>query len=231
MKRHLIPALVVIVFTVLVTEPTAAGQNPEPVYLNGQLEVTTKGKASYYRVQEGVEGAFYLGRTYSVKKKLLSEGHYADPQLRVPHGRFTFYHPNGKVESTGDFAEGLKSGVWQRYDQWGRELAEKVYDPDALASILYTRAETMPRYPGGEKALVKYVRSKVTTGDNRVKGEVITSVTVEKDGNLSEVKVLEGESELLDQRVVDALRGSSPWSPGMDRGRPVRVQMRVPIDF
>jgi len=230
-KRPLLHALVVIVFTALVAEPTAAGQTPEPVYLNGHLEVTTKGKASYYRVLEGMEGVFYLGRTYSVKRKLLSEGRYADRELRIPQGRFVFYYPNGKVESTGDFSDGLKNGVWQRYDQWGRELAEKVYEPEALANILYTRAETMPRYPGGEKALVKYIRSQVTADDARVRGEVLATVTVERDGKLSEVKVLEGANESLDQRVVDALKGTSPWTPGMEKGRPVRVQMRVPIDF
>ena len=53
---------------------------------------------------------------------------------------------------------GHKSGVWLRFDQWGRPLAEKVYDPEPLMNIVYTRAETMPAYPGGEKELVKVLR-------------------------------------------------------------------------
>jgi hypothetical protein len=155
-----------------------------------------------------------------------------DGSLRVEDGVFTFYHPNGKVESTGRYVKGLKTGVWLRYDKWGRDLAEKVYDPEPLKDILYTRAEVMPEYPGGDRAMMEYLRTRVQDPDGvRMKGRATACFVVEKDGSLTEVKVTDGMGEPFDERMVDALEGSPKWRPGMDQGRPVRVQMRVPVKF
>lgn len=210
----------------------AAAQDPERIFLNEHLERTTGRKATFYRIWEGMEGQHFIGRTYSMDGKLKAEGRYLDEQLTVEHGHFTFYHANGKVESSGDYAEGLKAGVWQRFDGWGRSLAEKVYDPEPLADIVYTRAQTMPRYPGGDKELVRYIRSKVVGEDGqRVKTQVTASFIVEKNGELSEVKVVKGEDPIMDEKVVDALRSTPAWDPGREKGRPVRVQMQLPVEF
>lgn len=212
---------------------SAQGPDEGKQYLNEVLAMTAKKSARYYRVNEGKAGELYIGRTYTIDGKLKAEGHYSDAALRIPHGTFTFFHPNGKVESRGTYANGNKSGVWERFDVWGGALAEKVYDPEPLANIIYTRAQTMPEYlGGGEKAFVKYVKEKVTpiSGD-RLKGEVTASFVVEKNGELTDVKVIDGKDVVFDGQVVDAVRSTSPWQPGADQGRPVRVQMRVPVQF
>lgn len=212
---------------------TEASAQAERQYLDEVLASTTEKKARYYRVNEGQEGALWIGKTYTVDGKLKAEGRYADAALTLPNGPFVFFHANGKVESKGLYAEGQKTGVWQRYDVWGQPLAEKVYDPEVLANIVYTRAETMPAYPGGdERAFVRHVREKVSpiNGD-KLKGEVTTSFVVEKNGELTDVKVVGGTQSVFNDQLVDAVKSTSPWQPGADQGRPVRVQMRVPVQF
>lgn len=217
---------------VLLPRPGAAAQDPDRIFLNAFLERTTDRKAAYYLVWEGMEGQYFIGRTYSMDGKLKAEGRYLDQQLTVEHGHFTFYHANGKVESSGDYAQGLKAGLWQRYDVWGRPLAEKVYDPEPLADIVYTRAQTMPSYPGGDKALVRYLRSRIGGPEKqRGRSEMTASFIVEKDGKLSDVKVLKGNDPVQDEKLVEALRSTPAWEPGRDKGRPVRVQMQVPVEF
>ncbi|HEY0976452.1 MAG TPA: hypothetical protein VGE21_03190 [Flavobacteriales bacterium] len=166
-----------------------------------------------------------MGRIHSLDGRLKAEGTYADAALMVPHGRFAFYHPDGKLESTGDYVNGNKSGVWQRFDRWGGELAEKVYDTKALENIEYTLVKTMPRYPGGEKEMVRAVREKV---GRKVSSDALASFVVEKDGRVSDVKV-----SGADDRTAETIAGvisSANWSAGQnDGGVPVRVRMSVPL--
>lgn len=218
------------------TSNCAFGQEdggPERQYLSEVLTPSAKKKAVFYRELSGREGELYIGKTYSMDGKLKAEGTYSDEALNLPNGFFTFYHPNGRVESRGDYIKGKKAGIWERFDAWGQPLAEKIYDPEPLANIVYTRAETMPSFKDGdEREFVRYVKTKVSDGTpSKPKGTYTSSFIVEKDGRLSEVKVVDGEDEHVGQQVVDAIRSTEPWKPGVDKGQPVRVQMRVPVQF
>lgn len=212
---------------------TAHAQPAEAQYLSQVMAGTSKKQAAYYRVAEDAEGGSFVGRTYTMAGKLKVEGRYADPELSIEHGPFVFYHANGEVESRGEYVMGNKSGVWERFDQYGRPLAEKIYDPEPLANIVYTRAQTMPRYNGGdERALVRYIKSQVEAPTGRkVRGEVMTSFIVEKSGVITNIKVMDGDDPVIDEQVVQAIKATSPWQPGAEKGQAVRVQVRVPVQF
>ncbi len=164
------------------------------IYLSTVLEPTSRGKAAFYMVPDGKDGELFIGRIYTMDGKLKAEGRFRDAALSIEEGPFVFYHPNGKVESQGEYVMGNKTGVWLRFDPWGGPLAEKVYNPDVLANILYTRAETMPTFRGGdERAFVRTVKEGVKLPEgSSVKGPVMDSFVVEKNGELSDVKVIEG---------------------------------------
>lgn len=211
------------------------GKEPKAtkIYLSNVLEPTSRGKAAFYMVPEGMDGELHIGKIYTMDGKLKAEGRFRDAALTIEEGAFVFYHPNGKVESKGEYAMGNKTGVWLRFDVWGKPLAEKVYNPDVLANILYTRAETMPSFRGGdERVFVHTVKEgmKLPSGTS-VKRQVMTSFVVEKNGELSEVKVIEGKDKEIDDQLVDVIKSTSPWAPGVEKGLPVRVQMRVPVQF
>jgi TonB family protein len=229
------PLLLVPVFSLSLAGSTliAAGGDPKvvKVYLSNVLEPTSKGKATYYLQPEGKEGDLFIGKIYSLDGKVKAEGRFRDEALTIEEGPFTFFHTNGKVESKGDYAMGNKTGVWLRYDAAGHALAEKVYNPELLANILYSRAETMPTMPGGEKALVRTIKEKVDPTGKKVKGEAMASFVVEKDGKLTDVKVIDGVNDAIDDEVVEVIKSTGPWIPGVDKGLPVRVQMRVPVQF
>lgn len=218
------------------TSNCAFGQqdgDPERQYLSEVLEPSIKKKAVFYRELSGRDGELFIGKTYTMDGKLKAEGTYADEALNLPHGFFTFYHPNGRVESRGEYIKGNKAGIWERFDAWGQALAEKVYNPEPLENIVYTRAETMPEFKDGdERAFVRYVKTKVSdSAQARLKGTYTSTFIVEKDGRLSEVKVVDGDDEHIGQHVVEAIKSTEPWKPGVDKGQPVRVQMRVPVQF
>lgn len=209
----------------------ASAQGSERVYLSATLEVAPKTQAVYYREQTGKDGDHFIGKTFSMNEKLKAEGRYADPDLEIEDGIFTFYHPNGKIESTGAYAQGWKSGVWQRFDEWGHPLSEKVYDPEVLANVVFSQPDQMPYYPGGDATLQALVKKQVAQkSSTRFKGKMKTTFVVEKDGSISDVKVVQGVGGNVDELALAAIKNTK-WSPGLAKGRPVRVQMTLPLHF
>lgn len=95
--------------------------------------------------------------------------------------------------------------------------------------------EKMPEYPGGNDARVKFLVENVKYPEearkNGVSGTVYVSFIVEKDGEISNVKVVRGVDELLDNEAVRVVKMMPAYDPGMQRGKPVRVQFTLPIQF
>lgn len=205
----------------------AAPANAQRIYLDGVLALAGKGTAAYYLEPEGprAEGGFGA-RIFTLEGALKATGSYADETFRLPHGHFVFFHPNGAVESEGNYSRGRKDGVWTRKDANGQDLAERVYDASPLKNLVYTRAETMPRYPGGEKAMVRHVQEQV----GKTRGDVLASFIVEKDGRISGLEVIGTEDQKLAEEIASAIRTAPQWEAGMEAGQPVRVQMRVPLN-
>jgi hypothetical protein len=210
---------------------SVSAQQHERQYLSEVLATTSRKNATFYRQLEGEQDGLAFARTYTMDGKVKAEGTYTDTSLRVEDGAFTFYHANGKVESRGRYVMGHKAGIWLRFDQWGRPLAEKVYDPEPLMNIVYTRAETMPAYPGGEKELVKVLREQSMNDGIKPSRTMSATVLVEKSGELSEVKVTDGPDAASEERVADAIRSTAPWNPGVEMGQPVRVRVKLPVQF
>jgi len=78
----------------------------------------------------------------------LLKGQYVNGELSVPHGEFTYYHPNGRLECKGRYDHGVKSGRWVRYDLSGNELAvreytgmnaEQLQEAAGIFSVAYTK--------------------------------------------------------------------------------------------
>ncbi|HQV38628.1 MAG TPA: energy transducer TonB [Flavobacteriales bacterium] len=215
-----------LLLTTIMASLAVGSVNAQRSYLDEVLEPASKAKAAYYLDPGGKDGqGGFLAHIYTLDGVLKADGRYMDAEYRVADGHFVFYYPNGKVESEGDYQKGRKNGVWQRNDKWGRELAEKVYDAAPLKNLVYTLAQTMPQYPGGDKALVRYVRDKV----GKTHGDVMASFIVEKDGQLSDVQVVGAEDPRTADQIAGVINSLPPWQAGVQDGQPVRVQMRVPL--
>ncbi len=230
--RSIASSLVILIASSILSL-TLNAQDAEPQYLSNVLTTTEKKKAAYFRNADGKQGDHFVGKTYSIEGVLKVEGVYADKALSIEDGLFTYYHPNGKVESRGTYEMGLKSGLWERFDANGNELAEKIYDTKVLENIVYTMVQTMPKYKGGnEKVFKHYVKSSVANSvRTKVKGEITASFIVEKDGELSDIKVVGNDDKVIRAKVIEAVQASSPWDVGVEKGRAVRVQLDVPVKF
>ncbi|WP_243837311.1 energy transducer TonB [Mucilaginibacter gilvus] len=54
---------------------------------------------------------------------------------------------------------------------------------------------------------------------------------IEKDGSLSNFKVLRSPGESLSNEAIRVMKESPPWNPGLQDGKPVRVQYSIPVAF
>lgn len=96
--------------------------------------------------------------------------------------------------------------------------------------------ETMPTFRGGDLDVFRIWVNKRTRYPeeaiaNKIRGTVFLTFIVEKDGSVSNVTVIKGVHPLLDDEAVKAISSSPKWSPGLQRGQPVRVRFQIPLTF
>lgn len=96
-------------------------------------------------------------------------------------------------------------------------------------------AEVMPQFPGGEKALMKYLADNTRFPDYArevgLGGKVISEFTVNEDGRISDIKILKSPSTVFDREVVRVVKTLPAFSPGMQQGRAVKVRYVLPFTF
>ena len=95
--------------------------------------------------------------------------------------------------------------------------------------------ETSPEFPGGDEALMAYLRKNMKYPKdamaNAIQGKVLVEFVVEKDGSISNVKVVRSVDVLLDKEAVRVTQNMPKWKPGTQNGEPVRVRMTYPLTF
>ncbi len=105
------------------------------------------------------------------------------------------------------------------------EVANKVFDV----------VEEMPSFPGGQGALMSFLSSNikypVVAQENGVQGRVIVGFVVEKDGSISDVKVMRSVDPSLDREAQRVVKAMPKWKPGKQNGSAVRVKYTVPVVF
>ena len=103
------------------------------------------------------------------------------------------------------------------------------------ADEIFDVVENSPEFPGGMEAWNEYLRKnlKYPTQARRmgIEGTVYVVFVVNTDGTVQDVEVLRGIGGGCDEEALRVVKGAPKWTPGKQRGRPVRVRMRLPIRF
>jgi len=100
---------------------------------------------------------------------------------------------------------------------------------------IYEVCEQMPIFEGGDAALMKYLTDSVKYPElakkHGVQGRVVIGFIVEKDGSLTDVKVLRHVDIALDAEALRVVKGMPKWIPGCQDEQLVRVRYNVPVSF
>ena len=118
---------------------------------------------------------------------------------------------------------------------------------------IFTVVEQMPEFPGGDKAMFKYLSDNLyypkQAREAGIQGRVLVGFVVEADGRITEVKtvrfvpVIDSKEKSkpatiamnlqkeLEDEAIRVVKAMPKWTPGKQRGRHVRVAYRLPISF
>lgn len=120
--------LVMTLLSVGTIQVSAKADDEKGIYLNAHLEkVKGKKSATYYcELVEETEHGFHY-KVYFMSGELKMNGWYLDEEMKEPQGLFTYYYQSGQIESMGEYLNGAKFGLWERYTENGSEKAEKLY--------------------------------------------------------------------------------------------------------
>ncbi len=118
-------------------------------------------------------------------------------------------------------------------DYHEEEVVEEEVEEEAIP---FQIVEQKPSFMGGDQnAFSKWVAENIVypeiAKENQISGKVITQFTVEKDGSVTNVKVLRGVDEALDKEAVRVVKSSPKWTPGRQRDRAVKVTYTFPVIF
>ena len=118
------------------------------------------------------------------------------------------------------------------------KLKDAVAQPEPKPEVenkVFDVVEQMPSFPGGPSALMKYlsenVKYPVVAQENGVQGRVVVSFVVEKDGHITDVKVVRSVDPTLDKEAARVVKSMPSWIPGKQNGSAVRVKYNVPVSF
>ena len=116
------------------------------------------------------------------------------------------------------------------------EVIPQVKDERIEDETIFLRAETMPSFLGGDLNafrvwVLQNVKFPQLALENGVKGRVVLSFVIDKDGRLTNIEVLQSPDRTLTEEAVRVLNKSPKWSPGKQRDQVVRVKYTLPVDF
>ena len=95
--------------------------------------------------------------------------------------------------------------------------------------------EEMPEFPGGMGECMKFLGKNIKYPEEAIEkgiqGRVIVQMVIEKDGTITNTKVVKGVDPLLDAEALRVVNQSPKWIPGKQRGQAVRVKYTLPVMF
>ncbi|MCR5395705.1 MAG: energy transducer TonB [Bacteroidales bacterium] len=110
--------------------------------------------------------------------------------------------------------------------------AEEV-DIDSMTC--YTVVDIVPEFPGGEPALMNYIRQNIRyqefAAECCIQGRVYLSFIVERDGSISNIEVLRSPAEELSKEAIRIVQSMPKWKPGEIKDTPVRTKYVLPVTF
>jgi protein TonB len=115
-----------------------------------------------------------------------------------------------------------------------KEVKTQVIEQKVEAEV-FLIVEEPPTFPGGDAALYKWLGENLKYPEEAkelgIQGRVFVSFVVEPDGTPSNVVVKRGIGGGCDEEAIRIVKAMPKWSPGKQRGQPVRVQFNLPIKF
>lgn len=108
-------------------------------------------------------------------------------------------------------------------------------EEEVVEAEIFQIVESMPDFPGGDAARMTFLRDNIKypqiARESGIQGTVYVTFVVERDGRVTDIRVLRGIGGGCDEEAVRVIKAMPRWKAGQQRGKPVRVQFNMPIKF
>lgn len=188
---------------------------------------------------------------YNLIGPMISSEQYDDHDGTKPNGQFTFYRPNGYIDSTGSVVNGLLEGEWNFCNDTGRVIFQKKYargvliqqrdllkeekDAQLVSSSVLEKVEIESEFPGGIAAWTKYLLKNLKYPERayngNIMGDVVVQFVVNTEGKTESVQIFRSVEYSLDEEAKRILMNSPLWKPASQDGKLVKSYKRQPIRF
>jgi len=126
-------------------------------------------------------------------------------------------------------------GIDQNSFSQAKKITHPANQPDKAKSDekIFFIVENMPEYEGGFYALGQYVtgmQEKIAKTEN-LKGEAYIGFTINPEGKVTDVKIMESDSEQIGEQAAKIVMNMADWEPGAQRGVAVPVDFAIEIVF
>lgn len=140
-----------------------------------------------------------------------------------------------EIEISSKSSSAAKKG---RQKSSAETSSNNIINPESLSDstvAVFIVVENQPEFPGGEEAMFKYLQENVSYPDSAkllgIQGTVFISFVVKRSGKVDNTKVVRGIGGGCDEVALKVVESMPNWIPGKQRGKPVNVQMNLPIQF
>ena len=128
------------------------------------------------------------------------------------------------------------STVTREADRTANALPTANMQTQQSATKAYEVVEVMPKFKGGESAMMEFLMMNMKYPQTAVKakqqGRAIVGFVVRKDGTVSDVHITKSAGyAVLDEEAMRVVKAMPAWEPGKQKGKPVNVKYNVPITF
>ncbi len=108
---------------------------------------------------------------------------------------------------------------------------KELFDSDEIFQIV----EEMPEFPGGQEKLMEFLAKNLHypqfAEEKGIQGRCIIEFVINKDGSVVEPKIVRSLETHCDNEAMRVIKLMPKWKPGKQKGNPVRVKFRIPVQF
>lgn len=112
---------------------------------------------------------------------------------------------------------------------------DSIQKADTAEKEVFAVVEKMPEFPGGMSAMIKFLSDNINypkaARKKGTEGLVIVQFVVSQTGKIENAKIVRKLGDGCDEEALRVVNSMPNWTPGEQRGKPVRVQYNLPIRF
>ncbi len=138
-----------------------------------------------------------------------------------------------KVVLVFDLSNSLEADRYSKFK--GTEKSVPITTRENPKETTFRIVENMPKFPGGEKELSKFIGENTqypkSAAESGVQGKVYVEFVVDQEGNVVEAEVVRGVDPRLDKEALRVINLLPKFKPGTQKGEPVRVAFTLTVNF